>query len=238
MLKLKQLALRKAATIRLREDAGVFGGGRDDADALAQYFVRLRTAEDKYLVVYVMLKLALLEGRGILFVNDVDSCYKLKLFLELFSIRTLVLNAELPLASRLHAIESYNRGYYDLLIATDASVDAKNDQKNDFQGDEDEDDSDDEDSSEDEFAGGDSDSDFDEPKKKKKRSKTNSQKNEPTTSAREQSVYGVARGIDFQGVNWVLNVDFPLSATSYTHRVGRTARAGASRPPRLTTRTY
>ena len=35
-----------------------------------------------------------------------------------------MLNAELPLASRLHAIEAYNAGYYDLLVATDASVEA------------------------------------------------------------------------------------------------------------------
>ena len=38
---------------------------------------------------------------------------------------------------------------------------------------------------------------------------------------------GVARGIDFRDVKWVLNVDLPETPMSYTHRVGRTARAGA-----------
>ena len=99
------------------------------------------------------------------------------MFLDLFSIRTLVLNAELPLASRLHAIEAYNRGYYDLLVATDASVEAVA-------------------------------ADDEEPK-----------------SADE--TFGVARGIDFRDVKWVLNVDLPETPMSYTHRVGRTARAGA-----------
>jgi ATP-dependent RNA helicase DDX56/DBP9 len=37
---------------------------------------------------------------------------------------------------------------------------------------------------------------------------------------------GVARGIDFIDVQTVVNVDFPLTYKSYTHRVGRTARAG------------
>ena len=38
--------------------------------------------------------------------------------------------------------------------------------------------------------------------------------------------YGVARGVDFLDVACVLNFDLPISARAYTHRVGRTARAG------------
>ncbi|CAG9786979.1 unnamed protein product [Diatraea saccharalis] len=36
----------------------------------------------------------------------------------------------------------------------------------------------------------------------------------------------MGRGIDFRGVNLVLNYDFPPSAISYIHRVGRAGRAG------------
>ncbi len=35
----------------------------------------------------------------------------------------------------------------------------------------------------------------------------------------------MARGIDFKGVNLVINYDFPTSVISYVHRVGRTGRA-------------
>nr|XP_053656943.1 probable ATP-dependent RNA helicase DDX52 [Cherax quadricarinatus] len=35
----------------------------------------------------------------------------------------------------------------------------------------------------------------------------------------------MARGIDFKGVNLIINYDFPPSAISYIHRVGRTGRA-------------
>ncbi|GAB6018398.1 DEAD (Asp-Glu-Ala-Asp) box polypeptide 52 [Chamberlinius hualienensis] len=36
----------------------------------------------------------------------------------------------------------------------------------------------------------------------------------------------LGRGIDFKGVNMVLNYDFPPSVVSYIHRIGRTGRAG------------
>jgi ATP-dependent RNA helicase rok1 len=36
----------------------------------------------------------------------------------------------------------------------------------------------------------------------------------------------MARGIDFHGVNLVINYDFPQTVQSYIHRIGRTGRAG------------
>src|SRR6266702_2425456 len=46
--------------------------------------------------------------------------------------------------------------------------------------------------------------------------------------AKRDAEYGVARGVDFLDVACVLNFDLPTSARAYTHRVGRTARAGLS----------
>lgn len=51
----------------------------------------------------------MLEGKGLFFVNSLDNCYRLKLFLEQFHIRAAVLNAELPLNSRLHTLQEFNR---------------------------------------------------------------------------------------------------------------------------------
>ncbi|KAJ1292207.1 hypothetical protein BS78_02G374000 [Paspalum vaginatum] len=38
----------------------------------------------------------------------------------------------------------------------------------------------------------------------------------------------IARGMDFKGVNCVINYDFPESAAAYIHRIGRSGRAGRS----------
>lgn len=56
--------------------------------------------------------------------NDISKCYRLKLFLQQFFISAAVLNAQVPLNSRTHILEEFNRGVFDYLIATDAAVDA------------------------------------------------------------------------------------------------------------------
>lgn len=56
--------------------------------------------EDKFLLIYVILKLRLIKGKCLIFVNDTDRGYRVKLFLEKFGIKSGVLNAELPFNSR------------------------------------------------------------------------------------------------------------------------------------------
>jgi ATP-dependent RNA helicase DDX56/DBP9 len=73
---------------------------------------------------YVVLKLKLLKGKLLVFANDVERCYRLKLFLEQFGIKTCLLNPELPLQSRHHIVDEFNRGVYDIIIASDTESSA------------------------------------------------------------------------------------------------------------------
>lgn len=69
-------------------------------EQLQQFQVVCATEEDKFLLLFALLKLALIRGKALLFVNTLERSYRLRLFLEQFSIPTCVLNGELPLRSR------------------------------------------------------------------------------------------------------------------------------------------
>lgn len=194
---LKKIVLHSPVVLKLENEKA----NKTNANgSLTQFHLNL-PKKDKNLVIYVFLKLGLLKGKGIFFVNSIDGGYRLKLFLEQFHIRSSVLNAELPFRSRLNIIEQFNVGNFDYLIATDESTDAGEDRKEGESDDENEEIDDD--------------------------SNDNDELPQQKTHIKKDHEYGVARGLDFRNVSFVLNVDFPPSAKSYGHRVGRTARGGA-----------
>jgi len=57
-----------------------------------------------------------------MFVKHPLAAYKMKIFLERFSINSAVLNAELPHSSRQNILEAFNQGVVELLIATDSGM--------------------------------------------------------------------------------------------------------------------
>lgn len=163
-----------------------------------------------------------MKGKGLFFVNTTDGGYRLKLFLEQFHIRSAVLNAELPLHSRLNIIKQFNVGNFDYLIATDESSDVTT-------GSNDDDDDDDEASDEEmELMDGEENDEQQQQQQQQQTAKKKKKKRQNNKSKKKDSEYGVSRGLDFRGVSFVVNVDFPPSCQSYTHRIGRTARGGAS----------
>jgi len=166
---LKHLVLHNPAILKLEE------AEQREEERLKQFFVNC-PADDKLLILVVLLRLRVLRGKVLFFVQDIDNCYRLKLFLERFYVKSAVLNSELPQNTRSHIVAQFNKGIFDNLIATDERFFAGKDLKN------------------------------------KKKDKD----------------YMVSRGVDFKGVKAVINVDMPKSKEAYIHRIGRTARGGAT----------
>ncbi|GAA6223642.1 probable ATP-dependent RNA helicase DDX56 [Lates japonicus] len=109
---LKELLLHNPVILKLQ------GSQLPDSSQLQQYSIKCEE-EDKFLLIYTLLKLRLVQGKTLVFVAAVDRCYRLKLFLEQFGIPACVLNSELPVQSRCHIITQFNQGFYDYIIATD-----------------------------------------------------------------------------------------------------------------------
>ncbi|CAO2631662.1 Probable ATP-dependent RNA helicase DDX56 [Lemmus lemmus] len=111
-----ELVLHNTVTLKLQESQ------LPGSEQLQQFQVVYETEEDKFLLLYALLKLSLIRGKALLFVNTLERGYQLQLFLEQFSIPSCMLNGELPLRSRCHIISQFNQGFFDCVIATDAKI--------------------------------------------------------------------------------------------------------------------
>jgi ATP-dependent RNA helicase DDX56/DBP9 len=85
-----------------------------DSKKVKQYAMKV-AEDDKFLLLFAMFKLQLLKGKTIVFVGDVDRSYRVKLFLEQFGVKAIVLNSELPLASRTHIVEEFNKNVSNIV---------------------------------------------------------------------------------------------------------------------------
>lgn len=184
-----------------------------ESKSVSQYSIRC-AEDEKFLLIFALFKLKLIKGKCIVFVADVDRCYRVKLYLEQFGIKSCILNSELPVNSRIHVVEEFNKGVYDIIIATDEhqlidEKSASSSKQSETNGHEAEDPDTTAQPTEDALATA------TKPAKKRKQHHTKRDAN-----------YGISRGIDFHAVTCVLNFDLPATPKSYTHRIGRTARAG------------
>ncbi|KAG7007761.1 hypothetical protein G7Y79_00008g023990 [Physcia stellaris] len=174
---------------------------KDEGGGVTQYVVRC-AEDEKFLLAYVIFKLKLIKGKCIIFVGDIDRCYRLKLFLEQFGVKSCVLNSELPVNSRIHVVEEFNKNVYDIIIAADEHEvlgEGKIKRKTKEVG---------EDGVQDR---GEGDGDIANPTSEQAPSypvaQPSKKKSKPSKRAKE---YGVSRGIDFHNVSCVLNFDLPL----------------------------
>ena len=187
---------------------------------LAQHYT-MTSERDKFLLIFVLLKLKLIRGKSIIFVNDVERGYRVKLFLEQFGVKTCVVNAELPLASRYHVVEEFNRGVYDVVVATDEAAGADDEEGEEGEGDDNEAEEEQKEEKEEE----------EKPEagpSKRRRAASPPPKTRSSKRRRGDPASSMARGIDFTSASSVINFDLPTTTTAYLHRIGRTARAGHS----------
>ena len=205
LLALEKVLLHSAVVLKLDGDC---------AGTALQHYVRVPPG-DKPVLLYALLKLGIVRGKAVVFVNSVDRCYRVKLLLEQFCVPAAVLNAELPQLSRDHIIDQFNRGLVKYLIATDDAKPQRHGARQhtgnsstgcvartgvgcDANG-----------------------------CRVDARGLVGVASTESGRGADGSTDFGVQRGVDFKNVDTVVNYDFPDSVEAYMHRIGRTARGGA-----------
>ncbi|CAL8135827.1 unnamed protein product [Orchesella dallaii] len=112
VIDLKKLVLNNPVVLKLQEPL------IPPSCQLTHYVIRSEE-EEKFVLIYALFKLNLVRGKSLIFVNNVDRSYKLKLYLEQFGIKACVLNSELPQMCRWHAVQQFNMGVYNIIIASD-----------------------------------------------------------------------------------------------------------------------
>ena len=122
MEKLNKLVCTNPSVIQVSNATDQAGGksvGNASLPTSIDHYRANCKASDKLLNLTCLLKLGLVEKKVLIFVNTIDTGYRVRLFLEHFGIKSAVLNAELPLNSRHNIIKHFNKGNFDFLIATD-----------------------------------------------------------------------------------------------------------------------
>ncbi|KAL8989954.1 MAG: hypothetical protein Q9177_001277 [Variospora cf. flavescens] len=199
----------------------------ESKDDISQYVVKC-AEDEKFLLAFVIFKLKLIKGKSLVFVADIDRCYRLKLFLEQFGVKCCVLNSGLPLNSRVHVVDEFNKNVYDIIIASDESEVLGGEEQSGI--------ADNNPPRSSQHQHEDASDASGEVSTMAKQVGTHlnvsvvtgdgSAKQKKRTVAKSSKDYGISRGIDFKNIACVLNFDLPTTSKSYTHRTGRTARAG------------
>jgi ATP-dependent RNA helicase DDX56/DBP9 len=85
-------AEQKTLTVKMNEETR----DKTSFESVAHLFALCKTTLDKFILMFILIKLAIIEGKTVIMVNDVIQAYRIKYFLAKFSLRSFVLAPDMP----------------------------------------------------------------------------------------------------------------------------------------------
>jgi ATP-dependent RNA helicase DDX56/DBP9 len=65
-------------------------------ERIEQFYIQCQSHLEKFIILFTFLKLGVLEGKTVIYTNDIIQAYRIKLFLNRFAMKAFVLSPELP----------------------------------------------------------------------------------------------------------------------------------------------
>ncbi|KPA79021.1 putative ATP-dependent RNA helicase [Leptomonas pyrrhocoris] len=173
---------------------------------LHQYYLVATDECHSHTLLFGLYRMALIQGKTLIFVNDDEQTYRLQNFLEQLGVATLAYDANLPINVRLDTLKRFQSGAVSTLVCTDGTLESAAQLQMSLE----------EESQSSVAAVAET--------SKKSSSRRRSRHNDEAPSA-------LHRGIDFAHVRNVILFDGveatdPIALSRYTHRIGRAGRAG------------
>lgn len=85
-------------------------------ERIAHLHTYCETQLDKYLLLFVMVKLAVVQGKTVILVNDVVQAYRLKFFFNRFQLKCFVIAPEMPKNQVGSILHFFHIGQFDLVV--------------------------------------------------------------------------------------------------------------------------
>lgn len=102
----------KALVIQLNEDQRIVS----KFEKVNHYYVVCNNDRDKFLLLFAMKKLSLVQGKTVIYVNDVIQAYRIKFFLARFKLKTFVIAPEMAKQQISSIIHFFTIGQFDTVI--------------------------------------------------------------------------------------------------------------------------
>lgn len=103
----------KALVIQLNEDQRIVS----KFEKINHYYAMCKNDNDKFLMAFILKKLSLIQGKLLIYCNDIMQAYKIKFFFNRFHMKAFVLAPEMAKQQITSVMHFYQIGQFDILIA-------------------------------------------------------------------------------------------------------------------------